>query len=109
MSNRKMLKQSVCSACCVCARERVAGWRALAAMCNKMLDSVTVAEHLAQLYCKQCHGRKYGPKGIGFGLGAGALTMDHGEHFGNREVEMTFVSPASTTAHPHSGIDSHLH
>ncbi len=50
---------------------------------------MTVAEHLAELYCKQCHGRKYGPKGIGYGIGAGALTMDSGEHLGNKEVEMT--------------------
>lgn len=61
-------------------------------MCNKMLDSVTVSEHAAQLFCKQCHGRKYGPKGVGFGIGAGTLTMDYGEHFGNREVDMTYVS-----------------
>lgn len=59
------------------------------AMCNKLLDSMTVAEHLAELYCKTCHGRKYGPKGVGFGIGAGALTMDAGEHFGNKTVEMT--------------------
>ncbi|KAK0418290.1 hypothetical protein QR680_013478 [Steinernema hermaphroditum] len=58
-------------------------------LCNKLLDSTNCCEHQAELYCKQCHGRKYGPKGIGFGIGAGALTMDHGEHFGNREVEMT--------------------
>ncbi|VDN50654.1 unnamed protein product [Dracunculus medinensis] len=59
------------------------------AMCNKLLDSMTCCEHQAELYCKQCHGRKYGPKGIGFGIGAGALTMDTGEQFGNKEVEMT--------------------
>lgn len=60
-------------------------------MCNKLLDSTNCCEHQAELYCKQCHGRKYGPKGIGFGIGAGALTMDTGEHFGNTEVEMTLV------------------
>ncbi len=58
-------------------------------MCNKLVDSMTVAEHLAELYCKQCHARKYGPKGVGFGQGAGTLTMDTGEQFGNKEVEMT--------------------
>uniref|UniRef100_A0A1I7Z279 LIM zinc-binding domain-containing protein n=1 Tax=Steinernema glaseri TaxID=37863 RepID=A0A1I7Z279_9BILA len=58
-------------------------------LCNKLLDSMNCCEHQAELYCKQCHGRKYGPKGIGYGIGAGALTMDHGEQFGNREVEMT--------------------
>ncbi|CAJ0941305.1 unnamed protein product, partial [Mesorhabditis belari] len=51
-------------------------------MCNKMLDSVNVAPHEAELYCKQCHGRKFGPKGVGFGLGAGCLTTDSGERFG---------------------------
>lgn len=57
-------------------------------MCNKLLDSCTVAEHGNELYCKQCHGRKYGPKGVGFGLGAGALTMDSGEKFGNKPTEL---------------------
>ncbi len=50
-------------------------------MCNKMLDSTTVAEHGAELFCKQCHGRKFGPKGVGFGLGAGCLTTDSGARF----------------------------
>ncbi|EJW77460.1 mlp/crp family protein 1 [Wuchereria bancrofti] len=40
------------------------------AMCNKLLDSTNCCEHQAELYCKQCHSRKYGPKGIGFGIGA---------------------------------------
>ena len=47
-------------------------------LCNKMLDSTTVAEHEGQLFCKQCHGKKYGPKGYGFGGGAGTLSMDKG-------------------------------
>uniref|UniRef100_A0A914UWZ5 Cytochrome c n=1 Tax=Plectus sambesii TaxID=2011161 RepID=A0A914UWZ5_9BILA len=57
-------------------------------MCNKLLDSTSVAEHGAELYCKQCHGRKYGPKGVGYGLGAGALSTDTGERFGNTVNEM---------------------
>ncbi|XP_076471018.1 cysteine and glycine-rich protein 1-like [Babylonia areolata] len=57
-------------------------------MCNKMLDSTTVANHELDLYCKQCHGRKFGPKGYGFGGGAGALGMDKGERFGNKACEM---------------------
>ena len=61
-------------------------------MCNKLLDSCTVAEHGNELYCKQCHGRKYGPKGVGFGLGAGALNMDSGEKFGNKPNELEFLS-----------------
>ena len=60
----------------------------LSGMCNKLLDSCSVAEHGAELFCKQCHGRKYGPKGVGFGLGAGSLTMDDGSRFGNTTTEM---------------------
>ncbi|PSN56165.1 Muscle LIM protein Mlp84B [Blattella germanica] len=49
-------------------------------MCNKLLDSTNCAEHEGELFCKVCHARKYGPKGYGFGGGAGCLSMDQGEH-----------------------------
>ncbi|KAL6726259.1 hypothetical protein TELCIR_23044 [Teladorsagia circumcincta] len=66
-------------------------------MCNKLLDSCTVAPHEAELYCKQCHGRKYGPKGVGFGLGAGCLTTDSGEKFGGvRETNRPMTAEAFT-------------
>lgn len=52
----------------------------LAGLCGKMLDSTNVTEHEAELYCKNCHARKYGPKGYGFGGGAGCLSMDTGSH-----------------------------
>ncbi|CAF1107339.1 unnamed protein product [Didymodactylos carnosus] len=58
-------------------------------LCKKMLESTTVAEHDGNLFCKQCYARKYGPKGCGYGVGAGALGMDTGEHLGNRETAMT--------------------
>lgn len=61
----------------------------LLAMCNKLLDSTTVCEHGAELFCRQCHCRRHGPKGVGFGLGAGTLTTDTGERFGNEKCEMT--------------------
>ncbi|XP_033121110.1 cysteine and glycine-rich protein 1-like [Anneissia japonica] len=51
-------------------------------LCNKRLDSTTVTEHEKSLYCKNCHGKKYGPKGVGFGGGAGTLSMDSGERHG---------------------------
>lgn len=51
-----------------------------AGLCGKMLDSTNVTEHEAELYCKNCHARKYGPKGYGFGGGAGCLSMDTGAH-----------------------------
>jgi len=68
------------------AEERIAGGHKFhktcfkCGMCNKMLDSTNCAEHEAELFCKQCHGRKYGPKGYGFGGGAGCLSMDTGDH-----------------------------
>lgn len=46
-----------------------------------MLDSTNCSEHEGELYCKNCHARKYGPKGYGFGGGAGCLSMDTGEQF----------------------------
>lgn len=49
-------------------------------MCNKALDSTNCTEHEKELYCKNCHARKYGPKGYGFGGGAGCLSMDTGAH-----------------------------
>ncbi|CAL8383047.1 unnamed protein product [Boreogadus saida] len=39
--------------------------------CNKRLDSTTVTAHVDEIYCKPCHGKKYGPMGYGFGGGAG--------------------------------------
>merc|ERR1712018_165535 len=56
-------------------------------MCSKFLDSTTCAEHERKLFCKTCYGRKYGPKGVGFGGGAGALCMDTGAQFGNDESQ----------------------
>ncbi|AWP01170.1 cysteine and glycine-rich protein 3 (cardiac LIM protein)-like [Scophthalmus maximus] len=44
--------------------------------CRKGLDSTTVAAHESEVYCKSCYGKKYGPKGYGYGQGAGALSSD---------------------------------
>merc|ERR1712137_157950 len=54
-------------------------------LCNKMLDSTNANEHQGELFCRVCHARKFGPKGYGFGGGAGALSMDTGAHLGNTE------------------------
>lgn len=51
-------------------------------VCRKNLDSTTVAIHDAEVYCKSCYGKKYGPKGYGYGQGAGTLNMDRGERLG---------------------------
>ena len=50
-----------------------------------MLDSTNCSEHDKTLFCKTCHARKFGPKGVGFGMGAGALNMDNGERQGNTD------------------------
>ena len=50
---------------------------------------------LLYLFCKQCYARKFGIRGVGFGVGAGALAMDTGDRFGNTEslpyVEILFI------------------
>ena len=54
-------------------------------LCKKMLEPMTMAEHEGNVYCRQCYGRKFGIRGVGFGIGAGALGMDTGDRFGNTE------------------------
>lgn len=51
-------------------------------VCRKSLDSTTVAVHMEKIFCKACYGKKYGPKGYGYGQGAGTLSMDKGESLG---------------------------
>lgn len=31
-----------------------------------------------EIYCKTCYGKEFGPKGYGYGAGAGTLSMDAG-------------------------------
>ncbi|TRY82169.1 hypothetical protein DNTS_000368 [Danionella cerebrum] len=59
----------------------------LCMVCRKNLDSTTVAVHEDEIYCKACYGKKYGPKGYGYGGGAGTLSMDKGESLGIQAVE----------------------
>lgn len=77
-----------------------------AVACRKALDSTTVAAHDSEIYCKVCYGRKYGPKGIGFGQGAGCLSTDTGEHLGLQFQEWVTVlllpactAPVTRTVH----------
>ncbi|KYB28123.1 Muscle LIM protein Mlp84B-like Protein [Tribolium castaneum] len=47
------------------------------AVCNKGLDSVNVSEGPDKdIYCKVCYGKKFGPKGYGYGQGGGTLQSD---------------------------------
>lgn len=52
-----------------------------------MLDSTNCAPHEDKLYCKNCHGRVYGPKGYGFGGGAGCMSMDDGSQFKQQDAD----------------------
>ncbi|XP_006036954.1 cysteine and glycine-rich protein 1 [Alligator mississippiensis] len=59
----------------------------LCMVCKKNLDSTTVAVHGEEIYCKSCYGKKYGPKGYGYGQGAGTLSTDKGESLGIKPEE----------------------
>lgn len=48
------------------------------ASCNKGLDSTNCTDHHDNVYCKNCHGKLFGPKGYGFAAGASGLSMDTG-------------------------------
>ncbi|CAF3866207.1 unnamed protein product [Rotaria sp. Silwood2] len=77
---------------------------AAAGLCKKMLESTTLAEHEGNLFCKQCYARKFGPKGVGFGGGAGTLGMDTGEHLGNKSGSEMTNKPSYA---PPPGIGQH--
>lgn len=67
-------------------------------VCKKGLDSTTLASHDQEIYCKSCYGKKYGPKGYGYGQGAGTLNMDRGERLGIKPGEWVWKvawSPSS--------------
>jgi len=42
--------------------------------CGKSLSSMTLADKDGEIYCQACYGRDFGPKGYGYGVGAGALS-----------------------------------
>uniref|UniRef100_A0A3B3ZGQ8 Cysteine and glycine-rich protein 1 n=1 Tax=Periophthalmus magnuspinnatus TaxID=409849 RepID=A0A3B3ZGQ8_9GOBI len=69
----------------------------LCMVCRKCLDSTTVAVHEDEVYCKACYGKKYGPKGYGYGQGAGTLSMDKGESLGIAQDEPGPHRPTTNT------------
>ncbi|KAL4659566.1 cysteine and glycine-rich protein 2-like isoform X1 [Arapaima gigas] len=71
----------------------------LCMVCRKGLDSTTVAIHNKEIYCKSCYGKKYGPKGYGYGQGAGILNTDRGERLGIQPEQTQVHRP---TASPNS-------
>merc|ERR1711874_472845 len=89
----EMPKCPKCAKSVYAAEEKLAGghkWHTgcfKCSMCNKMLDSTNSNERDSALFCKACYGRRHGPKGYGFAAGAGGLTMDTGEQFGNSQFQ----------------------
>jgi len=41
--------------------------------CGKSLSAITLADNEGEIYCQACYGKEFGPKGYGFGVGAGTL------------------------------------
>ncbi|KAJ3586751.1 hypothetical protein NHX12_013145 [Muraenolepis orangiensis] len=71
----------------------------LCMVCKKNLDSTTIAVHMDEIFCKACYGKKYGPKGYGYGQGAGTLSMDGGESLG---IQPAAAAPHQPTTNPNS-------
>jgi hypothetical protein len=51
------------------------------ANCKKLLDSGSITEHDNEMFCSSCYRKNFGPKGYGFGGGAGCLSMDDGKGY----------------------------
>ncbi|XP_030271126.1 cysteine and glycine-rich protein 3 [Sparus aurata] len=66
--------------------------------CRKGLDSTTVAAHESEIYCKSCYGKKYGPKGYGYGQGAGALSSDPPGENADLQPQSSKPQPAASNA-----------
>lgn len=45
------------------------------ASCQSSVDTNTVNDREGEIYCKICYGKNFGPKGYGYGVGAGTLTQ----------------------------------
>jgi len=79
-----------CDTAVYVAEERLAAgkkWHKMClkcALCEKLLDSTTVAEHDNEIYCKTCHSRKFGPKSSNL-----VSSSDSGRHHGTASSEMS--------------------
>ncbi|XP_003376885.1 cysteine and glycine-rich protein 1 [Trichinella spiralis] len=56
------------------------------AECNKILESAVACENNGEVYCKTCYGRKFGPKGYGYGVGAGTLQTPRRKQMNNERI-----------------------
>lgn len=62
--------------------------------CGKMLDSGSITEHDNQMFCNACYRKNFGPKGYGFGGGAGTLSMDDGKGYKTNPNEVDHKAKA---------------
>ncbi|XP_053208824.1 cysteine and glycine-rich protein 1-like [Panonychus citri] len=65
---RMAIGKSFHKTCFVCANKG----------CGRRLDSGNLTEHNADVYCRSCYGKLFGPKGYGYGLGAGVMNTEGG-------------------------------
>lgn len=56
-----------------------------------------MAAHESEIYCKSCYGKKYGPKGYGYGQGAGALSSDPPGHNADLQPHEYVFTPQNGT------------
>ncbi|XP_060074511.1 muscle LIM protein Mlp84B-like [Ylistrum balloti] len=57
--------------------------------CGKPLDSSTCTDHDGDIFCRNCYGKLFGPKGYGYAGGAMLLSMDTGRPY---EIPLDNVS-----------------
>lgn len=62
--------------------------------CKKLLDAGSLAEHDGDVFCNNCHRKNFGPKGYGFGGGAGTLSMDDGKGYTTNHNEVDHKAKA---------------
>lgn len=67
--------------------------------CNKLLEPNILTEHQGDLYCKNCYGKKFGPKGYGFGGGAGVLSTETLSTVSNTPSTPSSLRPTFSTLH----------
>ncbi|KAK9498199.1 hypothetical protein O3M35_004066 [Rhynocoris fuscipes] len=74
------------------------------AECTKRLDSVNCCEGPDKdIYCKVCYGKKFGPKGYGYGQGGGALQSDPNANGEVPAPRTTLIDTACIKAAPGQG------
>jgi cysteine/glycine-rich protein len=74
--------------------------------CNRRLDSGNLTEHDGEVYCKSCYGKMFGPKGYGYGQGAGTLSMDTGDKYKNGPPTSNIPATAQAFIAPKAGPPS---